>query len=172
MLEKQNRNINKLILTSTDKAYKPINQYGKTKAIAENIVAQDSRNAICRYGNVFGSRGSVIHRFLSDLDGKRSVDITDKNMTRFFMTKEEASNFVIKSMGCSGIQIPNLKSTDLLELAEACSEYLDISDYKINFVGNRGKEKIHEEMSEEYNSETANRFTRSQLVEMIQCLKL
>lgn len=160
-------NVRQLIFTSTDKAFRPINLYGKTKSIAESIVAGNDGNAICRYGNVFGSRGSVVHKFLSSLRSNHTVEITDPTMTRFFMTQKEAANFVMACEYATGIHIPKMKSTDLSTLAKACAIYLGIDEFDVVIIGNRGKEKIHEEMSEDYNSETAERFTLEELVLMI-----
>lgn len=161
------RYISKLIMTSTDKAFKPINQYGKTKAIAENLVATDPDNVICRYGNVFGSRGSVIHKWIDALKSNSPLQITDPNMTRFFMRQSEAMDFVLSCENKTGIQIPKMKSTDLWTLAKAVGAYMGYDLFAKEIVGNRGKEKIHEEMSDEYNSQLSERFTIAELILMI-----
>lgn len=159
----------KLVLASTDKAFKPINQYGKCKAVAENLVAANEENAICRYGNVFGSRGSVVHKFLATLRYEQKVYVTDPNMTRFFMRQADAAEFVIRCMDedLTGIQIPTMKSTDIETLAIACAKYLGVGHHKMWISGNRGAEKIHEEMSDDHNSYTSERFTIDELVAMI-----
>lgn len=142
-------NVKKVIALSTDKAAAPINLYGATKLcsdklfIAANNYAGKSIFSVCRYGNVMGTRGSVIPLFLKQSkDG--FVTLTDKNMTRFNITLEESINLVMyaikHSMG-KEIFVPKIPSYKLTDLAKAINN-------KINFkiIGIRPGEKIHEEM--------------------------
>ena len=98
-IEKKVRN---LILLSTDKASSPVNLYGATKLCADKLFvsannykgSKDIRFSVVRYGNVMGSRGSVIPRFIQD--SKKQLTITNKLMTRFNITLQESINFVIQ----------------------------------------------------------------------------
>lgn len=140
--------IPRVVLSSTDKACYPINIYGNTKAVAEKLILQNKNNVVCRYGNVFGSRGSVVHAFQKTLLSKEPrVEITDSRMTRFFISDDEAAQFVFHS-GVSdvngGLKIPNMKACKIISLANAVADSLSISDYSIEEVGIRKGEKIHE----------------------------
>ena len=149
--------VKKVIALSTDKAAAPINLYGATKLASDKIFVSannfSKRNSIfsvVRYGNVFGSRGSVIFNFLKNKD---VISITDKRMTRFSISLQEGVNFVIKSlieMWGGEIFIPKIPSYNILDLAEAVNP-----NAKILFSGIRSGEKIHEEMltkSDSFNS--------------------
>ncbi len=83
------RGIKKLISISTDKGVEPVNVYGMTKAIQEKVVIAEGYNCV-RYGNVFGSRGSVIPLFIEQAKNKQPLTVTDPEMTRFILTTEEA----------------------------------------------------------------------------------
>ena len=145
----QNKNVRKIIALSTDKASSPINLYGATKLcsdklfIAANNFTGSNKFTVIRYGNVAGSRGSVIPFFLSQ---KKTglITITDKRMTRFNITLEDSVNLVISSIinsVCGEIIIPKLKSYKILDLAHAIC-----NNCKIKFVGKRPGEKLNEEM--------------------------
>ena len=88
-----------MVLLSTDKAVYPINSMGLTKALAEKILVSKSKNSdtiLCatRYGNVMGSRGSVIPLFISQIKNNKDLTITDPTMTRFMMSLDDAVNLV------------------------------------------------------------------------------
>ena len=145
----QNKDVKKIIALSTDKASSPINLYGATKLcsdklfIAANNFTGSNKFTVIRYGNVAGSRGSVIPFFLSQ---KKTglITITDKRMTRFNITLEESVNLVLSSIINSiggEIIIPKLKSYKILDLAMAIC-----NNCKIKFVGKRPGEKLNEEM--------------------------
>lgn len=143
-------NIKKVIALSTDKAASPINLYGATKLcsdklfISANLYAgQHTFFSVVRYGNVMGSRGSVIPLFLSQKN-KKYFSITNKEMTRFNITLQEAIDFVkfaFTKMRGSEIFVPKLPSYNILDLAKSISK-----NKKIKFIGIRNGEKIHEEM--------------------------
>lgn len=141
--------VKKVIALSTDKAVNPINLYGATKLVAEKLFIQgnnyssiDGTKFSCvRYGNVVGSRGSVVPLFQHQ---KKNgvVTITDKNMTRFWITLEQGVRLVIRSIElmCGGEvfipKIPSMKITDLTKaIAPKC---------KIKTIGIRPGEKLHE----------------------------
>ena len=153
-----NHKIETLMFISTDKACKPINVYGMSKAISERLYIDyankqsDIKVVLCRYGNVLESTGSVIPFFKELLDkGFNSLPITDKRMTRFLISLEESVDLIDwafnhdESHGC--IIVPKLKSLLVTDLAvELGHSYAGLDDVKLNYVGIRPGEKIHEEM--------------------------
>jgi UDP-N-acetylglucosamine 4,6-dehydratase/5-epimerase len=137
------------IALSSDKAVNPVNLYGATKLCAEKIVTQgntyaaDSRArfASVRYGNVVGSRGSVIPLFKAQAEAG-VLTITDARMTRFWITLEQAVDFVIDSLGRMGggeIFVPRLPSMRVVDIAEALAPE---AEHRV--IGIRPGEKIHE----------------------------
>tara|TARA_B110000259_G_scaffold97444_1_gene112619 strand:- start:9189 stop:10190 length:1002 start_codon:yes stop_codon:yes gene_type:complete len=145
--------VEKVIALSTDKAANPINLYGATKLasdklfVAANNVAggYKTRFSVVRYGNVVGSRGSVIHTFNSIIaSGSSSIPITDKNMTRFWITLQQGVDFVLKNfsrMYGGEIFIPKIPSILIENLATSMAPELDL-----DHIGIRPGEKIHEIM--------------------------
>ena len=143
----------KVIALSTDKAANPINLYGATKlasdklfVAANNMVGKNpTRFAVVRYGNVIGSRGSVVP-FFRDLAAKGAKDIplTDKRMTRFWITLDEGVRFVLKSferMHGGEIFVPKLPSARITDIAEAVAPGVPTK-----VIGIRPGEKLHEVM--------------------------
>ena len=142
--------IKKVVALSTDKAVNPINLYGATKLVAEKIFIAANAYAgeeiifsVVRYGNVMGSRGSVIPFFL-DLKkkGVKKFPITDERMTRFWITLEEAVDLVVKALaGAEGgeIFVPKIPSMKITDLAKAIDP-----DCLIKVTGIRPGEKLHE----------------------------
>ena len=145
--------VDKVIALSTDKAANPINLYGATKlasdklfVAANNMVgSRRTRFSVVRYGNVTGSRGSVIPFFKKLIDGGATeLPITDEKMTRFLITLEDGVNFVLKDfkrMYGGEIFIPKIPSMYITELAKAMAPNLP---HKI--IGIRPGEKLHEIM--------------------------
>lgn len=146
-------NITKVVALSTDKAANPINLYGATKlasdklfVAANNVVgAQDTRFAVVRYGNVVGSRGSVVPFFQKLVrEGATEIPITDPRMTRFWITLQQGVDFVIKSferMQGGEIFVPKIPSMKITDLATAIAPNLPH-----RLVGIRPGEKLHEVM--------------------------
>jgi len=146
-------NVKKVIALSTDKAANPINLYGATKlcsdklfVAANNMVgANETRFSVVRYGNVIGSRGSVIPFFKKLIDeGATKLPITDKDMTRFLITLQEGVDFVLKNferMQGGEIFVPKIPSMFITELAKALAPNLDHE-----IIGIRPGEKLHEVM--------------------------
>ena len=143
--------VKKVLALSTDKAAAPINLYGATKLASDKlfIAANNFRGkkkikfSVVRYGNVMGSRGSVIPYFLK-FKKKNFLPITDVNMTRFSITLDEGVNFVIsslKNMYGGEIFIPKIPSFKITDLANAIS-----NNIKLKIIGLRPGEKLHEEM--------------------------
>mgnify|MGYP001227582650 CR=1 FL=1 len=151
------RNVKKVIALSTDKAAAPINLYGATKLTSDKLFVaannyKGSNNiqfSVVRYGNVMGSRGSVIP-FFQKQKSKGTLPITDKKMTRFSITLKEGVEFVISSlnkMWGGEIFVPKIPSYNILDVAKAIAPKC-----KIEIVGIRPGEKIHEEMITENDS--------------------
>jgi UDP-N-acetylglucosamine 4,6-dehydratase len=146
-------NVEKVIALSTDKAANPINLYGATKLCsdklfiaANNLVGKGrTRFAVVRYGNVVGSRGSVIPFFRKLVkEGAKEIPITDNRMTRFWITLDQGVDFVLKSFGRmqgGEIFVPKIPSAHIVDLAKAIAPNLP---QKI--VGIRPGEKLHEVM--------------------------
>jgi UDP-N-acetylglucosamine 4,6-dehydratase (inverting) len=140
-----------VIALSTDKAAAPINLYGATKLCADKLFIaannikgrRKSKFTIVRYGNVMGSRGSVIPLFLKQ-KSSNTLSVTDPEMTRFNILLEEGVTLVLfaieRSLG-GEIIIPKIPSYRIIDLARAIS-----SEAKIDYIGLRPGEKIHEEM--------------------------
>lgn len=144
-------NVKKVIALSTDKAAAPINLYGATKLTsdklfiaANNYIGKNKLQfSVVRYGNVFGSRGSVVPLFLK-LKDYGFLNITDEKMTRFNITLSEGVDFVIKCfkrMWGGEIFVPKIPSYRVKDVAKAISP-----NAKIKIIGIRPGEKIHEEM--------------------------
>ena len=141
-----------ILLVSTDKAVSPLNLYGSTKLTAEKLFISanmfkgksNSKLSVVRYGNVMGSRGSVVPLLLKQNIEDDFFTITDKRMTRFNIDLNSAVKFVvdsIKSMRGGEIFVPKLKSYNILDLAKAINP-----NKKIKIIGIRKGEKIHEEL--------------------------
>lgn len=141
--------VDKVMAISTDKAVHPVNLYGATKMTAEKLFIQgnsysgksDTKFSCVRYGNVIGSRGSVIPLFLAQKK-KGILTITDVEMTRFFIKLEQGVDLVIKSidkMKGGEIFIPKIPSMKIVDIAKAIAP-----DAKIKIIGIRPGEKIHE----------------------------
>lgn len=152
-----NQKVKKVIALSTDKAAAPINLYGATKLCSDKLFISANNYAgsekisfsVCRYGNVMGSRGSVIPFFLDNAKSGKLL-ITDKNMTRFNITLEESIKFVIFAINNSigrEIFVPKIPSYRLIDLAKSIGP-----SCKFEIVGVRPGEKIHEEMITEADS--------------------
>ena len=142
-----NSNVKRVVSLSTDKASNPINLYGATKLASDKLFIaannQDTKFSLVRYGNVIGSRGSVIPLFMS-LKGKGSLPITDKRMTRFMITLEESIELVwhvLDDMVGGEIYTKKIPSMLVTDIAGAID-----SSAKFDFIGIRPGEKIHEQM--------------------------
>ncbi len=144
--------VKKVLALSTDKASNPINFYGVTKlasdklmVAANNISTSKTLFSVVRYGNVSGSRGSVIPFFKKLIKEKsKFIPITDKNMTRFWITLDQAYDFVcnsVKNMKGGEMFIPKIPSIRILDLANAFD-----SKIQKKIVGIRPGEKLHETM--------------------------
>ncbi|MDA8089251.1 MAG: UDP-N-acetylglucosamine 4,6-dehydratase (inverting) [Nitrospiraceae bacterium] len=155
------RGVEKVVALSTDKAVNPANLYGATKLAMEKIFtaasvysgSQNTSFSLVRYGNVLGSRGSVIPFFLELLNrGEKTLPVTDERMTRFWITLEQGVELVIKALreGVGGeIFIPRIPSMKITELAKALCP-----DCSCKIVGIRPGEKVHETLISEDEART------------------
>lgn len=143
--------VEKVVALSTDKASSPINLYGATKLVSDkcfvagNAYSGDggTKFSVVRYGNVMGSRGSVIP-FFKSLSANQPLPVTDKNMTRFMITLPQGVDLVthaFEDMVGGEIYVKKIPSMNILDIANACNP-----NAEINIVGIRPGEKIHEQM--------------------------
>lgn len=146
--------VGKVLALSTDKAVSPANLYGGTKLVAEKLVIQSNnyaagsgtRYACVRYGNVVGSRGSVVPLFIK-MRSTGKITITDERMTRFWLSLEQGVHFVInciEQMEGGEVFVPKIPSTKVIDLARAIAP-----DAKIEIIGIRPGEKLHEDLLSE-----------------------
>jgi UDP-N-acetylglucosamine 4,6-dehydratase/5-epimerase len=145
--------VKKFIDVSTDKAVSPVNLYGMTKSIGEKLTIQannltEHTDFVCiRGGNVLGSNGSVVPFFIDQIKHKNKVTITDGNMTRFFLTLEEAISLLFKAAEYSiggETYVMNMPSFYIKDLAKVLINRYGNSDTKLEEIGIREGEKIHE----------------------------
>ena len=154
-------NVDRVIYISTDKAANPSNFYGLSKAMGERLIIHantlktKTRFVCIRGGNVLGTNGSVIHVFKKQIQEKGKVGITDLNMTRFFLTLEDAIKLVFKatfeSMG-GEIFVMKMPTCKIVDLAHVLIEASNKEEVEIETLGIRPGEKIHELLLSEYES--------------------
>lgn len=162
-------NIKKMILLSTDKAVYPVNSMGMTKALAEKIILSKSMNfenkhtvlSATRYGNVMGTRGSVIPLFINQIKNKKNITVTDPNMTRFIMSLDDSVDLVMhafKQSKSSEIYVKKTFSSNVIDIASALIDIFN-SSVKIDIIGTRHGEKRNETLvsKEEYVRSTQNK---------------
>ena len=151
-------NVKIVVALSTDKAAAPINLYGATKLVSDKLFIaannikglRDLRFSVVRYGNVMGSRGSVIPFFIMKARNGSSIPITDKNMTRFNISLESGVEMVLwaieHAIGCE-IFVPKIPSYNIETVARAIAP-----NANFEYIGFRPGEKLHEEMITESDS--------------------
>ena len=141
--------VKRVVALSTDKAVNPVNLYGATKLAAEKLIVQsnayaggkDARFSCVRYGNVVGSRGSVVPVFLKQRESGK-VTVTDERMTRFWISLEQGVRFVIQAaenMHGGEVFVPKIPSMKVIDLARAIAPKV-----KVEIIGIRPGEKLHE----------------------------
>ncbi len=168
-----NAGVQRVVALSTDKASSPINLYGATKLVADKLfiagnhyaATHPTRFSVVRYGNVMGSRGSVVPFFRKlNAEGK-SLPITDKRMTRFWITLDQAVKFVVDSfdvMQGGELFVPRIPSMRILDLVEAVAP-----DAPTHETGIRPGEKLHEEMIAADDSRRTLRFPDRYVVQPV-----
>jgi len=155
-----------MVLISTDKAVEPVNVYGASKMLAENIVLQAGQT-VARYGNVFGSSGSILHIFKEQAAVGHEFTITHRDMTRFLITFQQAIDFVLECFDKPiGLYYPKLKACTIKELALAF-------DWEATFkyIGMQPGEKLSEVMCLDpmVDSAGAEKYTIEELRRLIDC---
>ena len=162
--------VKKVVALSTDKASSPINLYGATKLTADKLfisgnhyaASYPTRFSVVRYGNVMGSRGSVIPLFRRLAKAGKSLPITDLRMTRFFITLPQAVEFVLGSferMQGGELYVPRIPSMRIVDLAQAVAPGAAMHE-----IGLRPGEKLHEEMISAEEGRRALRLDASRFV--------
>jgi UDP-N-acetylglucosamine 4,6-dehydratase/5-epimerase len=167
--------VEKVLALSTDKAVNPVNLYGATKLAAEKLVIQSNayaagkatRYSCVRYGNVVGSRGSVVPLFLKQrASGK--ITITDDRMTRFWLSLEQGVHFVIdciEQMEGGEVFVPKIPSTTIVDLAKAIAP-----EAEMEIIGIRPGEKLHEVLISEDEARTTVEMERMFVVQPAEAL--
>ena len=148
-------NVERAICVGTDKAVSPLNTYGATKLLMEKLFVtaknylnkerHETKFIALRYGNVLGSSGSVIPKFIEQIKNKEKITITDPNMTRFSISMDEALNFILKAAELgkgSEIFVPKLRAYSIMDVKEALFELLGKTDEET--IGIRPGEKLNE----------------------------
>ena len=158
-----NNNVGKVILTSTDKTISPTNTYGATKLLAERLIVsanyyKGTSNTIfsaVRFGNVMGSRGSVIPLFKKQILESKEITVTDSNMTRFMMTLSQAVDLTLEAcVRAQGgeifvLKMPIINLKDLVDITieEVSKKYnINSEQIKVKEIGLRPGEKLYEEL--------------------------
>lgn len=164
----------RVVLASTDKAAHPETVYGACKLLSERLVLRNPNNVVCRYGNVLASRGSVVQSFVKSLLEQNTIFLTDLHMTRFFLTLDQASDFVLsEGLGQGGgLKIPIIKACKILDLAKVIADILEVKSPQLKIIGIRNAEKIHECMATPYDgvpvySNTAEQYTKQGLRDLV-----
>jgi FlaA1/EpsC-like NDP-sugar epimerase len=157
------QNVEKVVFTSSDKAISPTNTYGATKLTGEKLIAAaqyskgSAQTIFCsvRFGNVMGSRGSVIPLFVKQIKENKSITVTNVKMTRFMMTLNQATNLTMKAIQDSKggetfvLKMPTIILGDLVTvvMGEICKKYnLNRNEIMIEEIGLRQGEKMFEEL--------------------------
>ena len=167
--------INTLVFISTDKACKPVNVYGMSKAIAEQLYVNfakqqsDIKVVMARYGNVLNSTGSIIPVFKKKIkDGIESLPITDFGMTRFLLTLDQAIDLIEWAYNHPNshgkIAIPKIESLNIVDLARAIAKSCNREDIKFHKIPIRDGEKLHEEMISEIEFQRTEEFDSYYLI--------
>ncbi|MBI3634348.1 MAG: UDP-N-acetylglucosamine 4,6-dehydratase (inverting) [Candidatus Yonathbacteria bacterium] len=152
-----NRGVDKVLFVSSDKAVEPINLYGATKLVAERLTVAsnayrgqgNTKLSVVRYGNVIGSRGSVIE-LVEKQRATGSVTLTDERMTRFWIHIQDVMEIVINILDCmegGEIFIPKMKSLRVVDVLKTLAP-----ECKLNVIGIRPGEKLHEKLLTKHES--------------------
>ncbi|MCU9614554.1 polysaccharide biosynthesis protein [Caldibacillus lycopersici] len=166
-------NVSTVVYISTDKASNPSNFYGLSKAMGERLIIHantlnSKTKFVCiRGGNVLGTNGSVIHVFKRQIQEKGKIGITDLNMTRFFLTLEEAIKLVFKATRESiggEIFVMKMPACKIIDLAQVLIEDSGKTDVEMEILGVRPGEKIHELLLSEYESKNTIAYDKEYFV--------
>lgn len=165
--------IKKVVDVSSDKAVNPINFYGMTKALGEKLIihadrlSEHTRFVCIRGGNVLGTNGSVVPFFKNLILEGKEIPLTDKDMTRYFLTLPDAIDLLLTasfhSIGGETF-VMKMKSCKIVDLAEVMIEHLGQANVKCKEIGIRPGEKIHELLISEYESPHTHEYNRDYYV--------
>ena len=167
-------NVEKFVLISTDKAVSPCSVYGVSKMLCEKMVLEASKHAsknqaimFVRFGNVLGSRGSILPLFMGQIKNGGPLTVTDENMERFFMTIPEACSLVLQSGGVGKNGACYLldmgEPLKILDLAKQIIKFSGLEPYKdidIKIVGARKGERLYEPLWLEEENPTATEYAK------------
>lgn len=162
------------IYTSTDKAVLPVNAYGAAKMLSERyLLSRGDKFQIFRWGNVLGSRGSVLPIFKAAIEEKKKVQITDKRMTRFWIHIDDVASYMLELLDKGpGPHIPPMKSAKVIDVARAVARCMDINKIDIEETEIRDGEKLHECLwtSHEHclRSDNSEEYSQNELTELVQ----
>lgn len=169
------------VFSSTDKAVLPINAYGFAKAMGEKIFFEANAKksvtqfSVFRWGNVIGSRGSVVTAFKNSLLKEGKIYLTHPDMTRFWITYDRAAKFILENYQgglLDEAMIPEMKAAKVSDVAEAIAQVLGVSDYDTEIIGIRPGEKIHECLRSEHDScfrsDTCEQYSMDELKALVE----
>lgn len=174
LVESLNERPSIFLFISTDKAAQVNGVYGATKFLGERLISeaelinQETKYRIVRYGNVLYSTGSVLCKWKDAMKKGEGVKITDPNMTRFFWTREQAVDLIfdcIKNSKDSKPYIPEMKAMSMGNLMEAMMK--KYGKVKCEVIGNRGGENLHETMDGKIFSNKVEQFTIKEIMQLI-----
>lgn len=151
-----------VVLLSTDKAVEPVNAYGASKMLAEHLV-KAAGGSVVRYGNVLGSRGSIVPVFRAQVAAGEPLTITDPDMTRFVITLPDAVDLVRAALdGPVGEYVRRSPAATVAQFAEAVAP-----GHPTMVIGIRPGEKRHEKLTTDYTSDIAPRLTTAELAALV-----
>lgn len=161
-----------IILTSTDKAAQVSGVYGATKLLCERLFKEaqelnpDTKYRVVRYGNVWGSTASFITKWIPLLKQGNGIKLTDPDMTRFFWTRDDAISLIFSCLEeANGPEpyIPSMKAMRMGDIVDALK--IEFGDFKVDIIGNRGAENIHETMDGKTYSNDVDRYSVKEILE-------
>jgi FlaA1/EpsC-like NDP-sugar epimerase len=171
-----------VVFSSTDKAVLPINTYGFTKALSEKYLLnlnkrdQPTKFSVFRWGNVLGSRGSVVHLFSKSLDDGR-ICLTHTDMSRFWIHISDAVKFMLDNYleaDVDRVMIPPMRASTVVRLADAIARFKGVKDYDMEVTGIRDGEKIHEQLESNHDyclrSDNCAQYTDAELDDMVRAV--
>lgn len=172
--------VNYAVFSSTDKAVLPINTYGFCKGLSERLWHDANRKQAClftvfRWGNVIGSRGSVVHAFKESIASEKKAYITDFDMTRFWIHIDDAASFMIDNYrykNDNSVYIPPMKAAKVSKIARAVAIHLGVDDLKFEKIPIRAGEKMHEwldfqDPDFEIKSNTCPQYSDDEILEIV-----
>lgn len=179
-----NGNVGVAVFSSTDKAVLPVNAYGMAKALSEKIWLSHNKKdithfSVFRWGNVIGSRGSVVHSFLKTLRDEKKIYITNMDMTRFWIHVNDVAKFMYENFDYGpkdAVKIPAMKAASIISVAHAVARFAGLAEYQVVETGVRAGEKMHEwldyhDPDMEIKSDTCPKYTSEELDELVaRCL--